>query len=144
MTVTDSDANVSAADADTLRFRIAVTDATPTFGTATIPPQRYTQGVAVTTAALPAASGGEGTLAYTVSPGLPSGLTFDAATRVIAGMPLAAAPYALVATDDEGTAAASDDDRVSLAFTVAVANAPGGVTVGCADPDTATPALEVD
>ena len=110
MTVTDSDANVSAADADTLRFRIAVTDATPTFGTATVPPQRYTQGVAVTTAALPAASGGEGTLAYTVSPGLPSGLTFDAATRVIAGTPLAAtpaAPYALVATDDEGTAAAS-------------------------------------
>ena len=85
---------------------------------------------------LPAA-GGEGTPAYAVSPGLPSGLTFDAATRVIAGTPLTAAPYALVATDDEGTAAASDDDRVSLAFTVAVANAPGGVTIACADPDTA-------
>ena len=147
LTVTDSDASVSAADADTLRFRIAVTDATPTFGTATIPPQRYTQGVAVTTAALPAASGGEGILAYAVSPGLPSGLTFDAATRVITGTPLTAtpaAPYALVATDDEGTTAASDDDCVSLAFTVAVANAPGDVTIVCADPDTATPALEVD
>lgn len=100
MAVTDSDANVSAAD--TLRFRIAVTDATPTFGTATIPPQRYTQGVAVTTAALPAASGGEGILAYAVSPGLPSGLTFDTATRVITGTPLTATPYALVVPTTRG------------------------------------------
>ena len=150
-------------DAATLPFTIAVAgNALPAFAAATGPATSFTVSTAGS-AILSTATGGDGTLTYSlgVTPALPGGLTYyapgtalpdasppaDATTRVITGTPLTAtpaAPYALVATDDEGTTAASDDDRVSLAFTVAVANAPGGVTIACADPDTATPALEVD
>ncbi len=55
---------------------------------------------------LPAASGGLGLPTYMLTPALPSGLTFDASSRVLSGTPTAvAAPrtYTYVATDTTGT-----------------------------------------
>ena len=46
------------------------------------------------TVTLPAATGGDGTLTYALSPSLPSGLSFDADARTISGTPSAAAASA--------------------------------------------------
>ncbi|MCY4603528.1 MAG: putative Ig domain-containing protein, partial [Gemmatimonadetes bacterium] len=56
---------------------------------------------------LPAASGGTAPLTYRLSPALPAGLTFDAATRTIAGTPQAAAEtaYTYTVRDANGASA---------------------------------------
>ena len=116
-TAHDADGDTTAHDADTLTFGIEIeTNATPRFGT-TVSAQRYKRGAALGSPAgayveLPAATGGNGTLAYTLEgPGgvdLPAGLTFDAATRRIAGTPsveTAATAYTYTATDSDGDTA---------------------------------------
>ncbi len=97
-------------------------DRQPTFGDATVEPQRYTVGTAVTLA-LPAATNGDGRLTYTLTPPeLPAGLTYTppaaGATTggTLAGTPTAVHPattYTLTATDADG-------DPAELTFTVEV------------------------
>ena len=95
------------ADADTLRFTITVTapDLKPTFGDATIAAlvAEVNQAVAWP---LPSATGGDGSLRYSLS-GLPEGLVFNAAMRQVQGAAVATdttvATYA--ATDADGDAA---------------------------------------
>ena len=107
-----------------LMFTITVnapagTDTAPTFGGATIEAQFYTQGTAITPLTLPAATGGEAPIAYTLTPAIP-GLRFNATTRVLTGTPLTAGvtetTYTVGDTDDN--IAASDTD--TLTFTVTV------------------------
>ena len=78
--------------------------------------QRYTAEDAIPALVLPVASGGSGGLTYSVS-ALPAGLSFDAATRTIAGTPAEATEDAVVITytviDSDGAAAA-------LTFTIKV------------------------
>ena len=65
---------------------------------------------------LPAATGGDGTLTYSVTPAMGNGLSFDPATRRISGTPAAAAPTALytyTATDADG-----DTTTLNLLVTV--------------------------
>ena len=116
---------LTAADADgdtaTQTFTLAVTDAVPTFGARTIAAQRYVVGTAVN-AALPTATatGGDGTLTYTLAPGLPAGLSFTASPPTLVGTPVKAAveaTYTLTATDANG-------DRANLGFRLTVAGAP--------------------
>ena len=90
---------------------------TPTFGTATVPDTTYTVNVAVSDT-LPAA--GTGALTYTLTPALPAGLTYKAATSghggIIAGAPTTAASattYTLTATDASNATA-------TLTFTISV------------------------
>ena len=88
----------------------------PTFGAQAIADQTWRQGLIIEPLVLPAASGGDGTLTYTLAPALPEGVTFDAATRVLSGLPaapLAATRYTYTATD-------ADRDTASLAFTLTV------------------------
>ena len=61
---------------------------------------------------LAAGSGGDGTLAYSVS-GLPPGLTFSTGSRVISGFPTAAGTYNVTytVTDDDGD---EDDDTFNI------------------------------
>ena len=61
---------------------------------AVIDDQTYTIDTAITPVVLPAATGGTGTLTYAVS-SLPTGLSFDPATRTLSGTPTAATDGAL-------------------------------------------------
>ena len=97
-------------------------DRQPTFGDATVEVQRYAVGTAVMLA-LPAATGGDPPLGYTLTPAdLPAGLTYTppaaaAATGgTLAGTPVAVHPattYTLTATDADG-------DTATLTFAVEV------------------------
>lgn len=83
-----------------------------------------TRDVAITDIVLPAATGGNDTIVYTVT-GLPTGLTFNAATRTISGTPNAAAgAYSATAT----AASTYGGDTVSatrtLIFNVSLASQP--------------------
>ncbi len=114
-TATDDDG-----DTDTLTFTIAVAaappGATPTFGARSIPNQSYTQGVGIAALTLPRATGGNGTLRYSLSPAPPAGLSFDDAPRRLTGVPTAiqdAAAYSYTVTDADG-------DTATLSFTIAI------------------------
>ena len=74
----------------------------------------YTVGTAIDTLTLPAASGGDGALTYSLSPSVP-GLTYSAATRQLSGTPSAAGTYAMTytVTDEDG-----DTDSLSFIVTV--------------------------
>ena len=71
----------------------------------TIPDQMYTAGTAIAPLVLPAASGGTGALTYRLV-GLPAGLSFDAATRTVAGTPTGstngAVEVSYIVTDEGG------------------------------------------
>ena len=100
------------------------TDALPSFGAAAVAAQIYTVGVAVDPVLqLPAASGGNGALRYTLAPALPDGLTFNAENRQISGTPTAATPlttYTLTATDAD----AIDPDSATLTLMLTVTSLP--------------------
>ena len=70
---------------------------------------------------LPAASGGTAPLTYSLSPALPAGLTFDAATRTIAGTPTTAAEtaYTYTVTDANGASASLSLQTRPTAFSLA-------------------------
>ncbi|MCE2465647.1 MAG: putative Ig domain-containing protein, partial [Dehalococcoidia bacterium] len=81
---------------------------TPSFGSGTIREQTYWVGQDVGAVQLPAASGGFGALTYTLSPALPSGLTFDPVAHTITGTPaepLDRIQFTYTATDTSGSLA---------------------------------------
>ena len=78
--------------------------------------QEYTAGTAISDIELPAAAGGAGDIAYSVS-GLPAGLSFDATTRTISGTPDAATDEAVEITY---TAADGAGATASLTFSITV------------------------
>ena len=111
-TVTDADG-----DSDSLAFGIVVRapDLSPEFGPGVGPrDQGYTRGVAITPLLLPPASGGKGTLTYSLAPQVP-GLTFDPATRQLTGTPTATGTRAMTyrVTD-------ADNDSDTLSFSIRV------------------------
>ena len=114
-TVTDS---ASSALTASLTFTITVSEAL-TFMTMTVEAQTYTKNTAITSLALPEATGGTGNITYTLMPHLPTGLEFNATTRMVTGTPTtttaAAIPYTYTATDS-----ASSPLTASLTFTVTV------------------------
>ena len=104
-------------------------ESAPDFGSATVANRSYTVGTAIADLVLPAATGGNGTLAYTLSPDLPPGLTFTASTRTLSGTPTAgqvATEYTYRVADGDANTDATDAD--SLKFTITVAFACAGST----------------
>ena len=98
---------------------VTATDTVPTFGDATISPQVFTIGTAVDLT-LPAATGGNGAITYALTPAIP-GLTLDAATGVLTGMPTTAATatdYTYTAGDTDGSAAGTDEATLTISITV--------------------------
>ena len=90
-------------------------DTLPSFANATGPgDQTYTADTAIVALVLPAASGGDGALIYTLTPSI-AGLTFDAAARRLRGTPRTAGSY-----DMTYTATDTDGDSDSIRFTVTV------------------------
>ena len=86
------------------------------FGSETIDDQAWSVGTAESLT-LPEATGGEGTITYSLSPTtLPDGVTFTASTRVLAGTPtgrFTSATFTYTAEDADGT-------TVDLTFTIVV------------------------
>ena len=99
---------------------------------ATIADQSYTVNTQITTLTLPAATGGDAgtTLTYTLTPTLPTGLTFSATDRTITGTP----SLASAETEYTYTVTETDNDSASLKFKITVsgdgtAPTPGSATV---------------
>ena len=97
-------------DGASLSFAIAVeADSVPDFADAAVADQSYKKGSPIPALMLPAAAGGNGALTYTLTPALPSGLTFDAGARRVSGTPTEASArtqYTLTATDRDGQSGA--------------------------------------
>ena len=117
---------------------ITVTDDTaPSFGTETVDDQTEVEDIAMEDLELPAATGGNGTLTYTLAcasgatgctgtPALPPGLSFDAVTRTLSGIPTATGATTLTYTaiDADDNVTASDAATLSFDITVGVNQAP--------------------
>ena len=78
----------------------------------------FTVGTQISTLMLPEATGGSGTLTYSLTPDVNSstGLSFDAATRTLSGTPTksdAPREYSYTATD-------ANDDTAALSFRITV------------------------
>ena len=100
-------------------------DTEPSFadGVIAIPGAVYYTTLPIMVRTLPAATGGNDPITYTLTPALSAGLTFDGATRVLSGTPTAAATlrgYTYTATD-------ADDDTATLPFSFAVFENPAPV-----------------
>ena len=91
-------------------------DLHPVFEGSSPAAQNYEVGVQIPPLTLPEATSGNRALTYTLTPALPPGLSFNAATRALSGTPTAAASAAahtLTATDADG-------DTATLNFTITV------------------------
>ena len=114
-TVTDVDGDQAVWD-----FTITVLDnARPDFGTATIADKSWTRRKAITAFMLPTATGGDGSVSYSISPAWPAGVTKDT-NHQVSGTPTTAqalTSYTWTATDGDG-------DKASLTFTITVVDRP--------------------
>ncbi len=106
---------------DTFDIVVSVADTAPAFASSeTIAAQTWTVGTEVDVT-LPAATGGNGTISYALTPALPNGVTLDATTRKVSGTPTAvasAATYTWRASDSDSNTA--DADTAALTFEVTV------------------------
>ena len=94
-------------------------DTAPAFAV-TVADQTYTEGDAISPLTLPEASGGNGTLSYSLTPTVP-GLTFTAATRTLGGTPTSAGTtYAMTYQAVDGDANTAASDAATLSFTIMV------------------------
>ena len=104
-------------------------DTAPSFEAgATVADQSFAVGAAVRLI-LPAASGGDGALRYTLGPKLPPGLSFDAAARTLSGTPEREGVYEMAYLVADSDANVSAKDAVSLAFIITVNPATAVATV---------------
>ena len=90
-------------------------DSSPSFGVVgsdTISSQTYPKGTAITALTLPAATGGNGLLTYSLAP--PAGLVFNAAARVLSGAPTTTQNAVSYTVTD------ADGDIATLSFTITV------------------------
>ncbi len=101
-------------------------DVAPDFGTATVADMVLTRGVAITPVTLPAATGGNVSLTYGITPVLPAGLSFDADTRVLSGTPTALHDL----TTYTYTASDIDDDTDTIEFDITVLPPPPAKPTG--------------
>ena len=132
ITADDADTDMTANDRDTLTFSVTVNaNLVPSFGAgASVANKTYLAGQAITAFTVPAASGGNGTIAYAAS-NLPDGLVFDATgsdspgcpgsqARRVCGTPTTAAAATVTITAQDGDANMAAGDRDTLTFTVTV------------------------
>ncbi len=109
----------------------SIGDAAPTFGTATIVDQSLLRNTPMTAVTLPAASAGNLTLSYAITPALPAGLSFTASTRTLSGTPTgtsARTQYTYTVSDGDNNTASTDEDTITFHITVTVDNTAPTVT----------------
>ena len=95
-------------------------DTAPSFGE-TVADQTYAVGGTVDLI-LPAASGGNGPLTYSLRPAVP-GLTFDPATRTLSGTATTVETWSMTYLVVDGDANTADSDAAFLTFTITVREA---------------------
>ncbi len=95
-------------------------DAAPSFGDATVAAQTRTEFLpGAPSLTLPAASGGNFGLTYSLAPAV-TGLTFDPKTRVLSGVAEYAGEYRMTYRVDDGDHIKTDADADTLTFTITV------------------------
>jgi len=105
-------------------------DSMPGFDSEIISSQVYIAGTTTNLpVTLPSATGGNETLRYSLTPALPNGLSFNAATRMISGIPtttMSNTEYTYTVTDEDG-----DMDELTFGITVETDSIPGfdGTTI---------------
>ncbi len=109
-------------DEDIIEFYITVRDKddVPSFGSETVEDQSYVNGSSVTLT-LPQATGGNGTLNYSITPALPSGLNFNSNTREITGTPdtpTSRRTYTYKVTDSDSDTDDGDSDSITFSITI--------------------------
>ena len=124
-TVTDADGNTAASDADAQQFTITIVDedTAPSFS-GTAGNLEWVRDTAIAPVELPAATGGNGDLTYSLSPSPPTGVTFSPSTRTLSGTPTTTqtvTEYTYTVTDADGNTSASDADAQQ--FTIAIVEA---------------------
>ena len=82
--------------------------------------QMYTVGMAIAALMLPEATGGDGTLTYSLGLMIPDGLTFDGATRTLRGTPTTAGTYAMTYTAMDADDNKASSDAATLNFTITI------------------------
>ena len=120
VTIADSDGN---GDSVSNTFNIVVNaDTAPAFaGGTTIPDQSWTVDTEITALTLPAATGGNGTVSYELTPALPTGVVLNGTTRVVSGTPTVAAAqatYTWRAKDSDSNTANADTAALTFQLTV--------------------------
>ena len=112
-TVTDEDSDAASITFDLVVEMGAPPDTTPAFSVSSTPDLALTTGTAVNMT-LPAATGGNGALTYSLAPAI-AGLTLNPTTRVLSGTPtsIAESTHTYTVTDE-------DSDTASLVFDVVV------------------------
>ena len=104
-----TDSNTPTASTAQLKFSLTVeANRMPSFGAASVRDQVLVKDELAPSLRLPAASSGNAPFTYALSPALPAGLAFNAATRTLGGTPTAAAAaadYTLTVTDADGQTA---------------------------------------
>ncbi len=122
----DADDNRRDEDAAILTFTvITARDTAPTFGDASVPTLTLAVDTAMTMVTLPAASGGNGVLTYTLT-SAPAGLAslaFEAGTRRLSGTPVAAGNWTFTYRAHDADGNRRDEDAAILTFTVSVKDA---------------------
>ena len=134
--VTDADDNDADRDGDVLTFRITVQEPAPPD---TAP--RFAQPLAdlfllvgeAVSLTLPAATGGNPPLSYSLEPELPQGLAFDGETRELSGTPAAAGGHDMAYRVVDGDPAPGTGDADELRFSITVAEVPEGAYVAAYD-----------
>ena len=117
--------------------RSGVLNTAPSF-TGAVVDQTYTVGEAIGLLPLPAATGGNGDLRYSLKPQVP-GLTFDPTAQMLTGTPSTAGAYEMTYTvvDADENMDASDADELMFTITVEKSgpNRPPYVSAGLLAPD---------
>ena len=107
--------NDGTVDSSTDTVVVNVLDSKPSFGSSTVADHTYIKGKAASLT-LPQATGGNGTLTYSLTGTLPRGLEFDASSRTLSGTP----EQVVVSTSLTYSVSDSDNDSASLGFNVHV------------------------
>ena len=106
----------------------ALVDSMPDFGMQTVIGESYTVGTDIAALTLPAATGGNAPLTYTLTPGIAStGLTWSAGSRTVSGRPANSQPqtsYIWKVVDGDHITTPEDEDSISFSVTIAPDTAP--------------------
>ena len=106
----------------TQTFSVEIRDVAPSFSGTPVGNQSYTKGKAASLT-LPAATGGNGALSYSLAPSVP-GLTFNAGTRTLAGTPTALGTTTMTYTAADSDSNSKASDLASQTFDIVVRSAP--------------------